>query len=107
MESSIKFNYLYRDAANYKNLNSLIFNNPESVTLSTIQDLIKSKLIGDSYFYADQWQVPDLHFGTWDNEFDHTFHEFESVEYTNEAADSVRDLVSFINILKALPSPTL
>lgn len=103
MKTKIKFNYLYRDGANYKNLKSIIFNNSENIKLSTVQNLIQFKLIGGEYFYANDWQVPDLHFGTWDNELDHSFHEFESVEYTDEPADAGADIALFINILKNLP----
>jgi hypothetical protein len=99
---NIKFNYLYRDAGNYKNFNSIVFNNPQNIELSVLDYWIRSKLISHHWFYVDQWQVPDLHFGTWDNELDHTFHEFESIEYTDEAANSEKDLTSFIQILEKL-----
>lgn len=101
---NIKFNYLYRDGGNYKNFNNIVFNNPQNVLLPALEELIRSKLIFDHWFYVDQWQLPDLHFGTWDNELDHTFHEFESVEYTDEPADAGTDIALFINILKNLPS---
>lgn len=104
---NIKFNYLYRDGGNYKNFNSIVFNNTQNIELSTLDDLIRSKLISHHWFYADQWQVPDLHFNAWDHEIDHTFHEFESVEYTNETADTGADIISFINTLKNLPTPPL
>ncbi|WP_413670619.1 hypothetical protein ACEN9X_12165 [Mucilaginibacter sp. Mucisp86] len=106
MKTNIKFNYLYRDGANYKNLKSIIFNNPENITLSTVQNLIQAKLMGGEYFYANDWQVPDLHFSTWDNELDHTFHEFESVEYTDELADEGADIALFINILQTVVNPS-
>jgi len=102
---NIKFNYLYRDAGNYKKFSSVIFANPQNIELSVVEDLIGSKLISHHWFYADQWQVSDLHSGTWNNELDHTFHEFESVEYTDEVADSSRNLTFFINILKSLQTP--
>jgi len=72
------------------------FDNPQQINLDYLQPLIKSKLIDEIWFYADQWQLPDLHFGTWDNEVDHTWHEFESIEYTNEPANTALDLVGFI-----------
>ncbi len=100
---NIKFNYLYRDASNYKNFGSIVFDNPQNIELSALEDLIHSKLISHHWFYADQWQVADLHFGSWDNELDHAFHEFESVEYTDEPADAGADTTLFINILKNLP----
>jgi len=47
------------------------------------------------WFYASQWQLPDLHFNAWCDETDHTFHEFESVEYTNEAPNTLLILAEF------------
>ena len=93
---NIKFNYLYRDGANYKNYNSIILANPQSISLDFLNELILSKLISETWFYVDQWKLPGLHFGTWDNEIDHTFHEFENVEYTDEAANMEFGLKEFI-----------
>ncbi|WPU98786.1 hypothetical protein SNE26_22485 [Mucilaginibacter sp. cycad4] len=42
---NIKFNYLYRDGGNYKNFNSIVFNNPQSILLPSLEQLIRSKLI--------------------------------------------------------------
>ncbi len=89
-------NYLYRDGGNYKNYNSAIFANPDNVDLATLETLIKSKLIYGEWLYVNEWKLPDLHFGTWDNEIDHTFHEFESVEYTDEAANTELILAEFM-----------
>jgi len=85
---NIKFNYLYRDGANYKNFSSVIFENPDGTSIDVLQNIIKPKLIDETWFYVDQWNLPDLHFATWNNEFDHTWHEFESIEYTSEAPNA-------------------
>lgn len=92
---NIKFNYLYRDGGNYKNYSSVIFANPDNIDLAELEALIKSKLIYGEWFYVNEWKLPDLHFGVWDNEIDHTFHEFESVEYTDEAANVEISLADF------------
>jgi hypothetical protein len=97
---NIKFNYLYRDGANYKNHGFTIFENPQNIKLDDLLQLIQSKLIDKTWFYVDQWQLPDLHFGTWDNEIDHTWHEFENVEYTTEPANVSLELVDFITAIK-------
>ncbi|HWZ15899.1 MAG TPA: hypothetical protein VNW95_11745 [Mucilaginibacter sp.] len=96
----ITFNYLYRDGGNYKNYRSVIFDSPSNVDLSDLDALIKSKLIYGEWFYVNEWNLPDLHFGTWDNEIDHTFHEFESVELTEEAANAEFNLDEFIIAIK-------
>ena len=98
---NIKFNYLYRDGANYKNYSFIIFPNPQNISLEFLRELILSKLISETWFYVDQWKLPDLHFGTWDNEIDHTFHEFESIEYTDEATNSPVAFEEFIAAIKA------
>lgn len=99
---NIRFNYRYRNGANYKNHGFVIFDNPQQIKLEYLLFFIKSKLIDETWFYADQWKLPDLHFGTWDNEIDHTWHEFESIEYTDETANSELDLTDFIRAIEGI-----
>ena len=99
---NIKFNYLYRDGGNYKKFHSVVFGSDECISIEELELLIKSKLIDSEWFYAEQWKLPDLHFDTWENELDHTFHEFKSVEYCDEAATSEISLREFINIINSL-----
>ncbi|MFD0766749.1 hypothetical protein ACFQZI_17950 [Mucilaginibacter lutimaris] len=94
---NIKFFYRYRDGANYKNHSFFIFNNPTKIALAEIEASILSKLIDDTWFYADKWNVPDLHFDTWDNETDHTWHEFESIEFTDDQGQ-----LNVLDFLKAI-----
>ena len=49
--------------------------------------------------------MPDLHFGTWDNELDHTWQEFEAIEYTDEPAIAGYELKAFFKILTAIHNP--
>jgi hypothetical protein len=97
---NIKFNYLYRDAANYKQFGFQIFKNPHQITLKEFETLIKTELIDGEYFYVSKWELPDLHFNTWDDETDHTFHEFESVEYTDEPPNTLLNLGEFVTLIK-------
>jgi hypothetical protein len=97
---NIKFNYLYRDAANYKKFGFQIFQNTDLITQENIETLIKTKLIDGEYFYAAQWKLPDLHFNTWDDQTDHVFHEFESVEYTDEPPNTLLNLGEFVTLIK-------
>lgn len=92
---NIKFNYLYRDGGNYKNFNSIIFENDQSISLEDLEALIKSKLIDGEWFYTDQWKVAEIFLGTFDFKIDPTRHEFESVEYSNEPANSTFTLAEF------------
>lgn len=93
---NIKFSYLYRDGGNYKNYNSITFDNPDNIELSELENLILSKLIDGTWFYVNEWHLPDLHFNTWDSEIDHLWHEFESVEYSDEALTMPFNLKEFI-----------
>lgn len=96
---NIKFSYLYRDAGNYKKFNAVIFSNPKNVELKEIETFIRQKLIDNLWFYADQWHLPDLHFGNWDNQADHTFHEFEELTYINEVCNAECNVSEFLTRL--------
>jgi hypothetical protein len=100
--ANIKFNYLYRDAGNYKNFGFVIFRNLTNLSLSEFEDFLTLRLIGEQYFYADEWHIPDLHSGTWNNKFDHTFHEFESIEYTSEPPNTSFNVIEFKEIIEAI-----
>ena len=99
---NIKFNYLYRDGANYKKFNSLVFENSGSISLEDLEALIQSKLIYGEWFYADQWKLPEIFLYTFDFKTDPTWHEFESVEYCDEPANSAFTLAEFVGILRSL-----
>lgn len=95
---NIKFHYRYRDGANYKNHSFVILNSLTDLALAELESIIQQKLIEDTWFYADKWNLPDLHFGMWDNEIDHTWHEFESVEFTDETGGF--DLLHFLRAIR-------
>ena len=80
---NIKFNYLHRDGGNYKNYSFVIFANRDNLNLREIEDRIRTKLIFDKYFYAHEWGVPALFFPFFDPVSDPSWHEFESVEYSD------------------------
>lgn len=93
---NIQFNYLYRDGGNYKEYDFLIFANPDNIELSEIENLLKSKLLWGEWFYADEWKLPELFLPFFDFKIDPSWHEFESVEYTDEAANSPITLAEFM-----------
>ena len=96
---NIKFNYRYRDGSNYKNHGSAIFSNPQNIELPYLKKLIKSKLIDETWFYANQWKLPNLYFTPFDPETDPTWHEFENIEYTEESANTLLSLTEFIKCI--------
>jgi hypothetical protein len=96
---NIKFSYLYRDGANYKKFNAVIFKNDPPISIEELEILIKSKLIYGEWFYADQWELPEMFLDSFDHKIDLTWHEFESVGYTNESSNTSMDIQEFVNVL--------
>jgi hypothetical protein len=89
---NIKFSYLYRDSGNYKNYGYVVFANPANISLCELEKLILSKLIYGEWFYANEWQVPDLFPTSFDPYADPTWHEFENVVYTDEPVNHFADI---------------
>ena len=94
---NIKFNYLYRDGANYKNYGFVIFSNPGNISIDLLLKTIKLKLIDETWFYANQWNLPELYFSDFNPNIDPTWHEFESIAYTKEAPAARITLTGFIS----------
>ncbi|MCQ6961355.1 hypothetical protein [Mucilaginibacter aquariorum] len=95
---NIKLSYLYRDGANYKNHSFIILNNPTSIALAEIEAATRSKLIDDTWFYADKWNLPELHFDKWDNAIAPTWHEFDGIEFTDKTG--AVDLLHFLMAIR-------
>ena len=102
---NIKFCYLYRDGANYKNFNEIIFSNPNSINYLKIKKLVLKKLIDDKWFYCKEWNLPDMHFKECinDAEIDVDWHEFEAIELTADDVteqNSIEDFLMLVNKTK-------
>ncbi len=91
---------MYRDAGNCKNHGEVIMPNPDNISLIEAIDRLEANLIDDMYFYAHELEVPDLHFPDWDDAYDHSWHEFVSLEETEEAPTAKRTLKEFLSSLK-------
>jgi hypothetical protein len=89
---NIKFNYLYRDASNYKQFGFQIFSNPDNLSLPEIETRIRATLIDGEFFDPVKWGVPRLHFDGWDPEVDHEWNEFEGVEETEETPTNEKSI---------------
>lgn len=84
--TNIKFCYLYRDSGNYKTHSYAVFANTENISLKEIEKNIRAKLIDDQYFYAREWNLPDLFPTTFNPYDDPTWHEYDCIEFTDEPA---------------------
>ena len=84
--ANIKFNYLYRDAGNYKKWGSVVFSNPDEMTFSSVAAYLRDVFSDENLFVAHQILVPEVFFYTRGNATsdDHCFHEFDKVEETLE-----------------------
>ncbi|MEI7526630.1 MAG: hypothetical protein WCJ95_19945 [Mariniphaga sp.] len=96
LNNNIKFNYLYRDAGNYKESNEIIFSNRYSETIDKIEILISENLIEGEFFLPEQWEIPRLSFSNFSPYLDHDYHEFVSVETTDEEVTESIDLSTFL-----------
>ena len=98
---NIKFEYLYRDGANYKNFHEIIFANPYGIPLQKIQERIKAMLIDATWFVAKDWNLQDKFFldSPWDSETDHLWHEFVCVEETNREVTVETTISDFLNLV--------
>ncbi|TNF45065.1 MAG: hypothetical protein EP311_00030 [Cytophagales bacterium] len=94
---NLKLNYRYRDAGNYKQFGSVIFENPSRLSIEEATKLIQEKLISSEFFVPIDWNLPTLYFHSYDPELDHDYHEFESWEETYEQANDPRDVRDFLN----------
>jgi len=98
---NIKFNYLYRDAGNYKLFGSVIFTNIGSKSIQSIELAIRANLIDNEYFIPEKWKIPRLSFGDYSPELDHDYHEFESLEETKDSPTENNEISTFLKIITA------
>jgi hypothetical protein len=83
---NVKFNYLYRDAGNYKKWAQVVFSNPDGLALEETNNALRNAFLPDGLFIASQVRLPEAFFSiageaTSD---DHCFHEFDVAEMSLE-----------------------
>jgi hypothetical protein len=79
---NIRFEYLYRDAGNYKRWGEVNFSNPSRLGSPKVESLIRQSLIDGHYLVPSDVDLPDLYSEKFDPELDHTWHEYSCVEET-------------------------
>ncbi len=104
---NLKFCYLYRDGANYKNFNEIIFSNPNTLSPNKVEEVIRKHLIDGQWFVPKEWKVADMHFTEydWDSDIDHEWHEFEKIEETLEKATEENSIEDFLFLVKKTKLP--
>jgi len=73
---NIRFEYLYRDAGNFKKWGDIVFSNPHNIDIHFATLIAEKVLIDKTYFVAIKAYIPDLHFIDYVAEIDHDWHEF-------------------------------
>lgn len=81
---NIKFKYLYRDGGNYKNYGFSIFRNPDNLSVEEIERKLETIFLNELYFIAAQIGLPELFHEDYPAIDDVSFHEYCSVESTEE-----------------------
>lgn len=100
---NIRFEYLYRDAGNFKNWGELVFSNPSNINVDMLKSIAANMLIDQSYFIASKANVPDLHFKEYNMQLDHhCWHEIHTFVPTEEAPNDPlgRNIEEFIESLR-------
>lgn len=98
---NVQFEYLYRDAGNFKKWNTVVFTNPANASVDTLTQQAREVLIDQSYFVAEKAGVPDLHFSSYDEDLDHGWHEFHGFTPTCKPSSDPqhRSINEFMNAL--------
>lgn len=99
---NVRFEYLYRDAGNFKNWGEVVFSNPRNINVDLIAAMAAKVLIDHVYFVVLKAGVPDLHFVEYDKELDHDWHEVNAFQPTDDAPNDPqgRDVEKFIESLQ-------
>ena len=88
---NIRFEYLYRDAGNFKKWGDVVFSNPRGITPEAATKMAEEALIDSNYFAATKAGVPDLHFPDYNEQLDHGLHEMHGFFPTNETPTDRED----------------
>lgn len=95
---NILFEYLYRDAGNFKRWGEIVFTNVRELSCEEIEEQVRENLIDSEFFVAVDAGVPELYFDEHIEAQDHGWHQYSSVSLTEyQPTDSkARDISEFI-----------
>ena len=99
MKKNVIFNYLYRDDGNYKAYDSVIFQNPNRITLDLIREKIKDNLIDREFFIPKNWNIKKLSPTLIIFDDDEVWHEFDSVDETDNNSENMRSIDEFLELI--------
>lgn len=99
---NVRFEYLYRDAGNFKRWGEVVFSNANNVDADSLTAIAEEALRMDHlYFVASEVDVPDLHFADYIEVLDHGWHEIHAFHFTDDAPNDAqtRDFEMFAESL--------
>jgi hypothetical protein len=94
--NNLRLHYRYRDAHNYKEFGSVVFANPNGMSIEAATALLREKLISAEFFVPQDWGLSRLHTRPYDPDVDHAWHEFEEFENTDDPATDKREIGEFL-----------
>lgn len=99
MKKNVKFEYLYRDAGNYKVFDFIILSNSRGMSIAEIRRRINEVLIDETYFYPIAFQLPNIRVHKYDPDLDVDWYEFDECSETNQKHTDNRDICELLNSL--------
>jgi hypothetical protein len=94
------FEYLYRDASNYKQWGRVTFEDRGGLGLDSLDRRLLRAMMIDSTFVADQIRLPEIFlFSSWHVDVDdHCLHEFNSLEIVAQPPNDLhqRSILQFV-----------
>ena len=102
--TNLRFDYMYRDASNYKQHGEAIFSNEKQLAVDEVEKQIRACLNDGEYFIARQIHIEERFFDALYDD-DHPWHEFVRVEATDDPtfdpeAEHKRDIAEFLGELE-------
>jgi hypothetical protein len=95
-----RFEYLYRDASNYKQHGAVVL---KGAITEELRKRFVAALDEELYFIADQINIPEVFitFGEDSKDDDHCWHEFSEFELTDAHGDDGRTVEQFVEAVEA------
>jgi hypothetical protein len=105
---NVRFEYLYRDAGNYKKRGAVIFRGAEGSDLSALDSQIRQRLIDQTYFYPEKVGIPKLDLDELghDDEMDVTWNEYLGLNFTSDGPSDRRTILEVIEEFQPLGGPS-
>lgn len=97
---NVSFEYLYRDASNYKNWGEVVLETTSGLDVAELERQIQRALIDGQNFVAEDVGVPTLYFAARDETIDHGWHEYAGLSWTDDTATQQGSIEQFISRLQ-------